>query len=201
MNYLKIKRILDAVFALLGIIVLSPVLLLITILIKLDSKGPVIFRQKRFGQHKEVFYILKFRTMKLETPSEVPTFLLENPEECITRIGKYLRKSSLDELPQLVNILKGEMSFVGPRPVVCQEIALIEERDRYRANDVPVGLTGWAQINGRDQVRTKEKARLDGEYVERIGFWMDFKCLILTVTSLFNKEAVVEGKQDDFFED
>lgn len=201
MNYLKIKRILDAVFALLGIIVLSPVLLLITILIKLDSKGPVIFRQKRFGQHKEVFYILKFRTMKLETPSEVPTFLLENPEECITRIGKYLRKSSLDELPQLVNILKGEMSFVGPRPVVCQETALIEERDRYRANDVPVGLTGWAQINGRDQVRTKEKARLDGEYVERIGFWMDFKCLILTVTSLFNKEAVVEGKQDDFFED
>lgn len=201
MNYLKIKRILDAVFALLGIIVLSPVLLLITILIKLDSKGPVIFRQKRFGQHKEVFYILKFRTMKLETPSEVPTFLLENPEECITRIGKYLRKSSLDELPQLVNILKGEMSFVGPRPVVCQEIVLIEERDRYRANDVPVGLTGWAQINGRDQVRTKEKARLDGEYVERIGFWMDFKCLILTVTSLFNKEAVVEGKQDDFFED
>ena len=201
MNYLKIKRILDAVFALLGIIVLSPVLLLITILIKVDSKGPVIFRQKRFGQHKEVFYILKFRTMKLETPSEVPTFLLENPEECITRIGKYLRKSSLDELPQLVNILKGEMSFVGPRPVVCQETALIEERDRYRANDVPVGLTGWAQINGRDQVRTKEKARLDGEYVERIGFWMDFKCLILTVTSLFNKEAVVEGKQDDFFED
>lgn len=201
MNYLKIKRILDAIFALLGLIFLSPVLLLITILIKLDSKGPVIFRQKRFGQHKEVFYILKFRTMKLETPSEVPTFLLENPEECITRVGKYLRKSSLDELPQLVNILKGEMSFVGPRPVVCKEIALINERDRYHANDVPVGLTGWAQINGRDQVRTKEKARLDGEYVEKIGFWMDFKCLILTVTSLFNKEAVVEGKQDDFFEE
>lgn len=201
MSYLKIKRILDAIFALLGLIFLSPVLLLITILIKLDSKGPVIFRQKRFGQHKEVFYILKFRTMKLETPSEVPTFLLENPEECITRVGKYLRKSSLDELPQLVNILKGEMSFVGPRPVVCKEIALINERDRYHANDVPVGLTGWAQINGRDQVRTKEKARLDGEYVEKIGVWMDFKCLILTVTSLFNKEAVVEGKQDDFFEE
>ncbi|MBM7709070.1 sugar transferase [Enterococcus lemanii] len=201
MNYLKIKRILDVIFALLGLIFLSPLLLLITILIKLDSQGPVIFRQKRFGQHRKVFYILKFRTMKLETPSEVPTFLLENPEECITRTGKYLRKSSLDELPQLVNILKGEMSFVGPRPVVCQEISLIEERDRYHANEVPVGLTGWAQINGRDQVKTKEKARLDGEYVEKIGFWMDFKCLLLTATSLFNKDAVVEGKQDDFFEE
>lgn len=201
MNYLKIKRILDIIFALLGLILLSPLLLLITIMIKLESKGPVIFRQKRFGQHRKVFYILKFRTMKLETPSEVPTFLLENPEECITRVGKYLRKSSLDELPQLVNILKGEMSFVGPRPVVCQEIALIEERDYYQANDVPVGLTGWAQINGRDQVRTKEKARLDGEYVKKIGFWMDFKCLLLTITSLFNKEAIVEGKQDDFFEE
>lgn len=170
-------------------------------LIKLDSPGPVIFRQKRYGQYKEVFYILKFRTMKQETPSEVPTFLLENPEECITRVGKYLRKSSLDELPQLINILRGEMSFVGPRPVVCQEIALINERDRYCANDVPVGLTGWAQINGRDQVRTKEKARLDGEYVEKIGFWMDLKCLLLTATSLFRKDAVIEGKRDDFFEE
>lgn len=200
MSYLKVKRFLDFFFALIGLVVLSPVFLIIALVIRFDSKGPVFFRQKRFGQFKEPFYILKFRTMKLDTPSEVPTFLLENPEECITRVGRFLRKSSLDELPQLVNILKGEMSFVGPRPVVCKETFLIAEREKYGANEVPVGLTGWAQVNGRDQVKSRKKAQLDGEYATKIGFWMDLKCLLLTVISLNDKESVVEGKQDNFLE-
>ena len=200
MNYLIIKRCLDLIFGIIGLLILTPLFFVIAILIKLDSKGPVIFRQKRFGKNKKEFYILKFRTMKIEAPSEVPTFLLENPEECITRVGKYLRKSSLDELPQIINIIKGEMSFIGPRPVVCQETTLIEQRELYGANDIPVGLTGWAQINGRDQVKAREKARLDGEYVKKMSLLMDVKCLLLTIFSLFNKDAVIEGKQDDFFE-
>ncbi|NLM67683.1 MAG: sugar transferase [Enterococcus sp.] len=200
MNYLIIKRCLDLIFGIIGLLILTPLFFIIAILIKLDSKGPVIFRQKRFGKNKKEFYILKFRTMKIEAPSEVPTFLLENPEECITRVGKYLRKSSLDELPQIINIIKGEMSFIGPRPVVCQETTLIEQRELYGANDIPVGLTGWAQINGRDQVKAREKARLDGEYVKKMSLLMDVKCLLLTIFSLFNKDAVIEGKQDDFFE-
>lgn len=200
MNYLIIKRCLDLIFGIIGLLILTPLFFIIAILIKLDSKGPVIFRQKRFGKNKKEFYILKFRTMKIEAPSEVPTCLLENPEECITRVGKYLRKSSLDELPQILNIIKGEMSFIGPRPVVCQETTLIEQRELYGANDVPVGLTGWAQVNGRDQVKAREKARLDGEYVKKMSLLMDVKCLLLTIFSLFNKDAVIEGKQDDFFE-
>ena len=193
MFYLKIKRVIDFVLSGIGLILLSPVFLLLIISIKLDSPGPVLFKQKRVGIHKQHFNILKFRTMRIDTPSDMPTHLLENPDQWITKVGKFLRKTSLDELPQIINIFKGEMSIIGPRPALWNQFDLIEARDIYGANDVPVGLTGWAQINGRDELEIDVKARLDGEYAEKIGFPMDVRCFFGTIFSVLRRDGVVEG--------
>lgn len=191
--YPSIKRIIDFVLSLLGLIILSPILILLAIIIKIDSKGPVLFRQKRVGKGKKYFYILKFRTMRTDTPSDVPTHMLNNPDMYITKIGKFLRKTSLDELPQIINILKGEMSIIGPRPALWNQYDLIEERDKYGANDITPGLTGWAQINGRDELPIDVKARLDGEYVQKMSFAMDVKCFLRTIVSVLKSDGVVEG--------
>ena len=183
----------DVVFSLIGLIFLSPVFLILIVLIKLDSKGPIFFKQKRVGMYKEHFYILKFRTMRIDTPKDTPTHLLENPDQYITRMGKFLRKTSLDELPQIWNILAGDMSIIGPRPALWNQFDLIAERDKYNVHNVPQGLTGWAQINGRDELPIEVKAKLDGEYVESIGFWMDVKCFFGTIISVFKRDGVVEG--------
>lgn len=193
MVYLKIKRVIDILLALTGLILLSPVFLILIIAIKFDSKGPVLFKQKRVGIHKSHFNILKFRTMRIDTPKDTPTHLLENPDQWITKVGRFLRKTSLDELPQILNILFGDMSIVGPRPALWNQYDLIALRDRYHANDVPTGLTGWAQINGRDELELEEKAKLDGEYAENIGFIMDLKCFFGTFVSVFKAKGVVEG--------
>jgi O-antigen biosynthesis protein WbqP len=193
MIYLKIKRLIDIVLVLLVFMIFSPLFLILLIAIKLDSKGPIFFKQKRVGIHKSHFYILKFRTMRIDTPQNTPTHLLENPDQWITRVGKFLRRTSLDELPQIINILKGEMSIIGPRPALWNQYDLIEERDKYGANDVPVGLTGWAQINGRDELEIEVKARLDGEYAEKIGFWMDVRCFLGTIFSVLRSDGFVEG--------
>ena len=191
--YLKIKRLIDIILSLIGLIVLSPIFLILIIAIKLDSKGPVLFKQKRIGINKTHFNILKFRTMRIDTPKDTPTHLLENPEQYITKMGKFLRKTSLDELPQIWNIFVGQMSIIGPRPALWNQYDLIAERDKYGANDVPPGLTGWAQINGRDELPIEVKAKLDGEYVEKIGFWMDVKCFFGTIVSVVKSDGVVEG--------
>ncbi len=191
--YRKSKRVIDTIISFLGLVILSPVFLVLIIAIKADSKGPILFRQKRVGIHKKHFYIYKFRTMRVDTPKDVPTHLLENPEQYITKVGRFLRKTSLDELPQIVNILKGDMAIVGPRPALWNQYDLIEERDKYGANDILPGLTGWAQINGRDELEIEEKARLDGEYVRKMGFFFDIKCMVKTFTSVLKSDGVVEG--------
>ncbi len=193
MSYLPLKRFIDFILSLLALIVLSPVFLLLVIAIKLDSKGPVLFKQKRVGIHKTHFNILKFRTMKIDTPRDVPTHQLKNPEQYITKVGKFLRKTSLDELPQIWNIFVGQMSIIGPRPALWNQYDLIEERDKYGANDVPVGLTGWAQINGRDELPIKVKAKLDGEYAKRMSPLMDIRCFFGTIISVLKSEGVKEG--------
>lgn len=187
------KRLLDILLSGCGILVLAPVYLLLAIAIKIDDPGPVFFTQKRVGIHKTHFQILKFRTMKMETPRDVPTHLLENPQQYITRVGKILRKLSLDELPQIFQIFTGEMSVIGPRPALWNQFDLIEERDKYGANDVRPGLTGWAQINGRDELPIDVKARLDGEYVEKLSFLFDCKCFFGTIVSVLKSDGVVEG--------
>lgn len=191
--YKYVKRIIDIILSLIGIATLSPIFLIIIFLIKIDSKGSILFKQKRVGIHKSHFYILKFRTMRIDTPKDTPTHLLENPEQWITKVGKVLRKTSLDELPQIINILKGDMSIVGPRPALWNQYDLIDERDKYGANDVPVGLTGWAQINGRDELSIEDKAKLDGEYADKIGLLMDARCLFGTIFSVLRSDGVVEG--------
>ena len=191
--YKYMKRGLDFVMALLGLIILSPVFLILIIAIKLDSKGPVLFRQKRVGIHKSHFQILKFRTMRIDTPKDMPTHLLQNPEQYITKVGKFLRKTSLDELPQIINILKGDMAVVGPRPALWNQYDLIEERDKYGANDIRPGLTGWAQINGRDELEIPVKAAFDGEYVKRMGPVMDIRCFLGTFLSVLRGDGVMEG--------
>lgn len=193
-RYMKIKRGIDFILALIGMVVLSPVFLVLIIAIKIDSKGPVLFKQKRVGIHKSYFNILKFRTMKIDTPKDMPTHMLSNPEQYITTVGKFLRKTSLDELPQIINILKGEMSIIGPRPALWNQYDLIEERDKYGANDVMPGLTGWAQINGRDELEIPVKAKLDGEYVEKMSFFVDVKCFVGTIISVLKSDGVVEGR-------
>lgn len=192
-RYMKIKRGIDFILALIGMVVLSPVFLILIIAIKVDSRGSVLFKQKRVGIHKSYFNILKFRTMKIDTPKDMPTHMLSNPEQYITKVGKFLRKTSLDELSQIINILKGEMSVIGPRPALWNQYDLIEERDKYGANDVMPGLTGWAQINGRDELEIPIKARLDGEYVEKMSFFMDVKCFVGTIISVLKSDGVVEG--------
>ena len=188
-----LKRVLDFILSLIGLVVLSPVLLIIALIIKTTSPGPVFFKQKRVGKNKTYFNILKFRTMRTDTPKDTPTHLLANPEQYITSIGKVLRKTSLDELPQIINILKGDMSIIGPRPALWNQYDLIEERDKYGANDILPGLTGWAQINGRDELEIDVKAKLDGEYVEKMSFLFDCKCFFETITSVLKHEGVVEG--------
>ncbi|WP_043931171.1 sugar transferase [Bacillus sp. EB01] len=191
--YLKVKRLLDILLSLFTLIILAPLFLILIIAIKLDSRGPVFFKQKRVGIHKNHFNILKFRTMRIETPNDTPTHLLKNPDSYITNLGKYLRKTSLDELPQIWNIFVGEMSIIGPRPALWNQYDLIEERDKYGANDILPGLTGWAQINGRDELPIKIKASLDGEYVSNLCFWMDVKCFFGTIISVIKSEGVLEG--------
>lgn len=192
-SYLKWKRLIDILLSGMGVILLLPLFCVLIIWIKCDSRGPVLFRQKRVGIHKKHFYILKFRTMRIDTPKDVPTHLLTNPEQYITKAGRFLRTTSLDELPQIFNILKGDMSIIGPRPALWNQYDLIEERDKYGANDVMPGLTGWAQINGRDELEIPVKARLDGEYVKRMGFLFDLRCFVGTVASVVQHKGVVEG--------
>ena len=187
------KRFLDIFLSACAIVGLSPVYLLVALAIKLDDPGPVFFRQKRVGIHKTHFQILKFRTMKMETPRDVPTHLLENPEQYITRVGKFLRKTSLDELPQIFQIFTGKMSIIGPRPALWNQYDLIAERDKYGANDVRPGLTGWAQINGRDELEIPVKARLDGEYVQNLSFLFDCRCFFGTIFKVLRHDGVVEG--------
>ena len=191
--YLVLKRLLDIVISGVAIIILSPILLGVSIAIKLDSNGPVLFKQKRVGKGKKYFKIYKFRSMYVDAPSDMPTHLLEDPTAMITKVGGFLRKTSLDELPQLFNIFKGEMSIIGPRPALWNQYDLIEERDKYGANDVRPGLTGWAQINGRDELEIDVKAKLDGYYVAHMSFWLDFKCFLGTFISVLKSDGVVEG--------
>ena len=194
--YLPIKRFIDIFLSLLGIIFLSPLFIILCIAIKVDSRGAIFFKQKREGIDKKTFMKYKFRTMRIDTPKDMPTHLLTNPEQYITKVGKILRKTSLDELPQLFNILKGEMSIIGPRPVILEESDLIIERDKYGANSVKPGLTGWAQVNGRDKLDNKTKAMYDGEYVENFGFVMDLKCFFKTIFLVFTKYGVIEGSEN-----
>lgn len=197
MNYRIIKRIIDIIASIAGLILVSPFYLILMIAIKLDSKGPILFKQKRIGINKSYFYIYKFRTMRIDTPKDCPTHLLKNPENYITRVGKFLRKTSLDELPQIINILRGEMSFIGPRPALWNQEDLISERDKYGANDILPGLTGWAQINGRDELEIPVKAKLDGEYVKKMSLLFDIKCFLGTIKSVLKSEGVQEGGPKD----
>lgn len=191
--YRFFKRLFDMFTSAIAIIILSPILLLLAVVIKFDSKGSVLFKQKRIKEGKQIFDILKFRTMYTETPSDMPTHLLDNPEAHITKVGKFLRKTSLDELPQLFNIFCGDMSIVGPRPALWNQDDLIAERDKYDANNVPVGLTGWAQVNGRDELPIAVKAKLDGEYVKTCNLYLDTKIICLTALSVLKSKGVVEG--------
>ena len=196
--YTHVKRILDFLLSLLALVVLSPLLLLVlAVIIRATSPGPVFFRQKRVGQYKSHFMIYKYRTMRTDAPKDQPTHLLKDPNAYITPVGRFLRRSSLDELPQLFNILRGEMSLVGPRPALWNQFDLIAERDKYGANDVRPGLTGWAQINGRDELPIDVKARLDGEYVKRMSFFFDARCILGTVIKVMRSEGIVEGVQSE----
>lgn len=194
--YKVIKRFIDIALALLGIVLLSPLFLGIIVFIKLESKGPIFFKQKRIGLHKKEFYILKFRTMRIDTPSAVPTHLLKNPYQWITKVGKVLRRTSLDELSQIWNILVGHMSLVGPRPALWNQFDLIEERDKYGANDILPGLTGWAQINGRDELSIPVKAKFDGYYVKNCSFVLDCRCVVESFLVVFKRYGHREGGAD-----
>ena len=193
MEYLKVKRVVDLVLSVLAAVILSPLFLILFIAIKMDTPGPIFFKQKRVGINKTHFHILKFRTMRIDTPKDTPTHLLGNPDQYITKVGKFLRKTSLDELPQIFNIIKGEMSIIGPRPALWNQYDLIAERDKYNANDVRPGLTGWAQINGRDELPITVKSELDGEYIQKMNFAFDVKCFVGTITSVLKSDGVIEG--------
>lgn len=196
MKYMHIKRGIDVIMSFFGLILLAPVFLLLVIGLKLDTKGPIFFKQKRVGLNKKHFYILKFRTMYINTPRDTPTHLLDNPNKWITPVGRFLRKTSLDELPQIINILKGDMSIIGPRPALWNQYDLIAERDKYEANSVYPGLTGWAQINGRDELSIEKKAALDGIYIQKMSFLFDIKCFIGTIVSVVKNDGVVEGRTE-----
>lgn len=193
MKYSEQKRKIDFILSLVGLIVLSPLFIGIMVAIKLESKGPVFFKQKRVGVHQTHFNILKFRTMRIDAPKDMPTHLLVNPELYITNIGKFLRKTSLDELPQIINIIRGEMAIIGPRPALWNQYDLIEEREKYGVNNVLPGLTGWAQINGRDELPIEIKARLDGEYKKQLSFKMDLHCFLGTIVAVIGRKGLVEG--------
>ncbi|NLO84687.1 MAG: sugar transferase [Clostridiales bacterium] len=192
-----IKRMLDVVISIVCLVVLSPVLLLIALAIKIDSKGPVLFKQKRAGKGKVLFDIYKFRTMSIDAPKDVATNDLRGAKSFITRVGKVLRVTSLDELPQLINILKGEMALIGPRPALWNQYDLLQWRDKFKANDVRPGLSGWAQVNGRDYLSRdlEQKAHRDGEYAQNISFWFDLKCVLLTLVKVVNRQGIVEGRE------
>ena len=186
------KRLIDIVLSLMGIIILALPMIIVALIIKIDDPGPAIFKQKRVGKDKKLFWLYKFRSMKVSTP-DIPTHLLDNPDQYMIKVGKFIRKTSIDELPQLFNILKGDMSVIGPRPALWNQDDLIAERDKYHANDVRPGLTGWAQINGRDELEIPVKAKLDGEYIEKLSFSFDVKCFIGTIASVLKSDGVVEG--------
>ena len=193
-----IKRIIDLVLSFLGAIILLPIFIIVSVLIYMDDPGPVFFKQKRIGKNKKIFWLHKFRSMKMNTP-DIPTHLLDNPEQYITRVGRVLRLLSIDELPQIYDILLGRMAIIGPRPALWNQYDLIAERDKYGANDIKPGLTGWAQINGRDELPIPVKAKIDGEYTEKLNaggftaFYMDFKCFFGTITKVLKHDGVVEG--------
>ncbi len=188
-----LKRVIDLVLSFSGIIILALPMLIIAVAIKCDSKGPVFFKQKRVGKKKKLFKIIKFRTMRIDTPHDAPTHELNDPKKWITKVGGFLRKTSLDELPQIFNIFAGQMAIIGPRPALWNQDDLIAERDKYGANDIKPGLTGWAQINGRDELEIPVKAALDGEYVKRMGFFFDIRCFFGTFISVLKHDGVVEG--------
>ncbi len=191
-----LKRLFDFISSVLLLAVISPFFLVLIVMIKIDSKGPVFFKQMRVGKNKKLFKIYKFRTMKIDTPKDMPTHMLKDPDKYITRVGRFLRKTSLDELPQLLNIIAGQMAVVGPRPALRNQEDLIRERDKYHANDIRPGLTGWAQVNGRDELEIEVKAKYDGEYVERMSFFFDIKCLFVTLFKVAKSDGVVEGVHD-----
>ena len=188
-----IKRILDVILSFLGLLLLSPLFLLLCIAVYIDDPGPIFFKQKRVGLNKQYFSLHKFRSMKMSTPHDVPTHMLENPESYITRVGRVLRKLSLDELPQIGDIFIGNMSIIGPRPALWNQDVLTAERDKYGANDVVPGLTGWAQVNGRDELEIPEKAKYDGDYVKNLTFKMDVTCFFMTIANVLKSKGVVEG--------
>lgn len=188
-----VKRIFDIVLSLVGLVVLAIPMLAFALIMKLDSPGPVLFWQKRVGIHKKTFMMPKFRTMYTDTPANMPTHLLSDPQKWITRSGAWFRKLSIDELPQILCIFTGKMSIIGPRPALWNQDDLIEERDKYGANDVRPGLTGWAQINGRDELEIPVKARLDGEYVQNLSFLFDCRCFFGTIFKVLRHDGVVEG--------
>lgn len=189
-----VKRLIDILLSLIAVIILIPGWLILIIVILIDNPGPIFFTQKRVGIHKTYFKILKFRTMKMSTPHDIPTHLLKDPDQYITRAGRILRRTSLDELPQIFNIFMGQMSIIGPRPALWNQEDLIAERDKYGANDVRPGLTGWAQINGRDELEITVKARLDGEYVKKMNFVFDCICFFRTILAVLRHDGIVEGR-------
>ncbi|KYG35620.1 sugar transferase [Priestia endophytica] len=193
-TYFQVKRIIDFLLSCIAVVILSPLFLILAILIKIDSRGPILFKQERVGKDKKVFYILKFRTMVTDAPKNTPTHMLKDSTLFITRIGKFLRKTSLDELPQLINILRGDMSLIGPRPSLQNQYDLIDERDKYNVHSIYPGLTGWAQINGRDELPIFVKAKLDGEYVQKMSLLFDCKVFFKTIFSILRSEGVREGE-------
>ncbi len=194
--YKYVKRFLDIFLSVLALIVFAVPMVIFSVIIKCESKGPIIFKQKRIGKNKKEFYIYKFRTMRADTPKNVPTHLLSDPKSYITKSGAFFRKTSIDELPQLFNIIKGDMSIIGPRPALWNQYDLIEQRDKFGANECLPGLTGLAQINGRDEIEIEKKAEFDGEYVKNISFWLDLKIFFLTIKSVFKAEGIKEGKSN-----
>ena len=194
-RYLLVKRILDVCISLIAIIILLPFFLVFSIMIKIESKGPILFKQNRIGKNKKIFVIYKFRTMKIGTPKDMPTHMLKDADSYITKFGNMMRKTSLDELPQLINILKGDMSIIGPRPALWNQEDLIKEREKYHVNNIRPGLTGWAQVNGRDEISIPVKAKLDGEYIQKISFLFDVKIFFKTIVNVFKHEGIVEGEQ------
>ncbi len=195
--YFMLKRLIDIILSFIGLLVLVPFFFIFAIIIKCESKGPIFFKQKRIGKDKKVFKIYKFRTMKNDTPKDTPTHMLQEAKNYITKFGGFMRKTSIDELPQLINILKGDMSIIGPRPALWNQYDLIEERDKYGANNIRPGLTGWAQVNGRDELPIIIKAKYDGEYIEKLSLLFDLKIFLKTIKNVFKHEGIVEGQQTE----
>ena len=192
--YLFFKRLMDIILSFIAMILLIPFFIVFSVIIKLESKGPIFFKQKRIGKNKKIFMIYKFRTMRVDTPKDTPTHMLNGAESYITKFGGFMRKTSIDELPQIINILKGDMAIIGPRPALWNQDDLVAERDKYHANDIKPGLTGLAQISGRDELEIPVKAKFDGEYIEKMSFWFDTKVFFKTIFKVFKHDGVVEGK-------